>query len=169
MACPTSPSGVGRVVLSRRRESGRAGRSVKSGAGVVRVTERKPAGMGFETWIDRQIREAQERGEFDDLPGAGKPLSGLSGAHDELWWVKEKLRREEGTALPPTLLLRKEAAAAREAARRALSEDEVRRIIGGINEKIVDAIRKPMSGPPLNLMPYDVEAVVEDWRGSRRG
>jgi DnaJ family protein C protein 28 len=28
----------------------------------------------WESWIDQQIREAQERGEFDDLPGKGQPL-----------------------------------------------------------------------------------------------
>lgn len=28
----------------------------------------------WEHWIDQQIREAQERGDFDNLPGAGKPL-----------------------------------------------------------------------------------------------
>jgi DnaJ family protein C protein 28 len=28
----------------------------------------------WESWIDQQIREAQERGAFDDLPGKGKPL-----------------------------------------------------------------------------------------------
>ncbi|GGP77299.1 DnaJ family domain-containing protein [Saccharothrix coeruleofusca] len=128
------------------------------------MTERKPAGVGFETWVERQIREAQERGEFDDLPGSGKPLSGLGEPHDELWWINEKVRREEGTALPPTLLLRKEAAAAREAAGRARTEEEVRAIIGAINARIVDAIRKPMSGPPLNLMPFDVEHVVARWR-----
>lgn len=131
------------------------------------VTERKPAGIGFETWIDRQIREAQDRGDFDDLPGAGKPLSGLHGPHDELWWVKEKVRREEGTVLPPTLLLRKEAAAAREAAGRASTEAEVRSILAAVNAKIEEAIRKPMTGPPLNLMPFDVEHVVAEWRAGR--
>ncbi|MBW4716924.1 J-domain-containing protein [Saccharothrix obliqua] len=131
------------------------------------MTERKPAGVGFETWVDRQIREAQDRGEFDNLPGAGKPLPGLSGAHDELWWLKEKVRREEGTALPASLQLRREAAAAREAAGRAGSEAEVRRILGEINERITDAIRKPLSGPPLNLMPFDVEHVVREWRKGR--
>ncbi|RKT54070.1 DUF1992 domain-containing protein [Saccharothrix australiensis] len=131
------------------------------------MTERKPAGVSFETWIDRQIREAQERGEFEDLPGAGKPLRGLSEPHDELWWVKEKVRREEGTVLPPTLQLRKDAAAAREAAARAGSEEEVRRILEEINAEIVDAIRKPRSGPPLNLMPFDVEHVVAEWRAGR--
>src|SRR5262245_50270332 len=36
------------------------------------MTERKPAGMSFTSWIDQQIEEAAERGAFDDLPGAGK-------------------------------------------------------------------------------------------------
>ncbi|CAL9549658.1 hypothetical protein SUDANB95_04371 [Actinosynnema sp. ALI-1.44] len=134
---------------------------------VVGMTQRKPAGVGFETWVERQIREAQEKGEFDGLPGAGKPLAGLSEPHDELWWVKDKVRREEGTMLPPTLQLRKEAAEARAAAGAAGTEDEVRRILGEINARITEAIRKPLSGPPLNLMPFDVEHVVREWRLSR--
>jgi DnaJ family protein C protein 28 len=28
----------------------------------------------WEHWIDQQIREAQEQGEFDNLPGSGQPL-----------------------------------------------------------------------------------------------
>ena len=38
------------------------------------MTERKPFGVSWETWIDRQIREGMERGEFDGLPGHGKPI-----------------------------------------------------------------------------------------------
>jgi DnaJ family protein C protein 28 len=37
------------------------------------VKERKSS-RDWESWIDHQIREAQDRGEFDDLPGKGKPL-----------------------------------------------------------------------------------------------
>lgn len=82
------------------------------------VTERKPPGMPFKTWIDRQIREATERGEFDNLPGSGKPIPGADNPHDELWWVKQKLRSENlSFPLPPTLALRKEAEQALEAAR----------------------------------------------------
>lgn len=36
------------------------------GLGGEGTTERKSPGVSFETWIDRQIREATERGEFDD-------------------------------------------------------------------------------------------------------
>ncbi len=31
----------------------------------------------WESPVERAIREAQERGEFDNLPGAGKPLRNL--------------------------------------------------------------------------------------------
>ena len=60
----------------------------------------------YESAIDRRLREAQERGEFDNLPGAGKPLPGAGGEYDEDWWVKEWLAREGESAgvLPPTLL-----------------------------------------------------------------
>ena len=38
------------------------------------MTERKPPGTSWETWIDAQIRVAREQGAFDNLPGAGKPI-----------------------------------------------------------------------------------------------
>ncbi len=132
------------------------------------MTERKPAGVGFGTWVERQIREAAERGAFDNLPGAGKPIADLDKPHDELWWVKEKLRRENLPYLPPTIALRRQAEDALAAAYQARSEDQVRRIVADINARIVDGNRKAASGPPLNLMPFDVERVVRTWR-ERRG
>jgi Domain of unknown function (DUF1992) len=128
------------------------------------MTERKPPGIGFQAWVERQIREAMERGEFDNLPGAGKPLPDLDKPHDELWWVKDKLRREQLSYLPPTLALRKEAEDALAAALGARSERQVRRILAAINRKIVEGNRKAASGPPLNLMPFDVDRVVGHWR-----
>ncbi|GAA2661174.1 DnaJ family domain-containing protein [Nonomuraea recticatena] len=119
----------------------------------------------FETLIDRQIREAQERGEFDNLPGAGKPLPDRNEIADELWWVKRKLAEENlSMPLPPSLALRKEAHAALAQAREATTEAEVRRILEEINERIVEGNRKAMSGPPLNLMPYDIEEFLDEWR-----
>ncbi|WP_336207417.1 J-domain-containing protein [Nonomuraea sp. LPB2021202275-12-8] len=132
------------------------------------MTERKPPGMPFESWVDRQIREAEERGEFDNLPGKGKPLPDLDRAYDDLWWVKQKLRSEGlSMPLPPTLALRKDAEESLAAAAEARSEGEVRLIVNDINDRIREAIRTGLSGPPLNLMPYDVERVVSDWRANR--
>jgi hypothetical protein len=126
------------------------------------MTERKPAGMSFETWIDKQIREAQERGAFDNLPGAGKPIPNLD--DDEMWWAKQLMRRENLSYLPPTLALRKEAEQVLAAVPKAPSEAAVRTMITKLNEKIRAAIRTPPAGPPLNLLPLDVEAAVESWR-----
>ncbi len=36
--------------------------------------EQRKSPRDWESWIDQQIREAQERGEFDNLAGKGKPL-----------------------------------------------------------------------------------------------
>jgi hypothetical protein len=131
------------------------------------MTERKPPGVSVATWVERQIREATERGEFDNLPGAGKPIADLDKPHDELWWVKQKLRRENLSYLPPTIALRKEAEDAVLAASQAGSEAQVRRIVAEINRKILEGNRKAASGPPLNLMPFDVERVVRTWRERR--
>ena len=133
------------------------------------MTERKPPGAGFGTWVERQIRAATERGEFDNLPGAGKPIDDLDEPHDELWWVKRKLRRERLSYLPPTMALRKEAEEALAAATTASSEAEARRIVAEINKRIVEGNRKAASGPPLNLMPFDVERVVRAWNERERG
>ncbi|GHJ37938.1 DUF1992 domain-containing protein [Streptomyces sp. TS71-3] len=129
------------------------------------MTERKPPGIGFESWIDKQIREAEERGEFSGLAGAGRPLpGGTDSTYDELWWVKRKMAQEGLSALPPTLALRKEAEDALEAAHDAPSEAAARRIITAVNERIREAMFKPLPGPPLGKKPYDVEAVAHEWR-----
>ncbi len=131
------------------------------------MTDRKPPGVGFGTWVEHKIREAAERGAFDNLPGAGKPIPDLDKPHDELWWVRQKLRRENLTYLPPTIALRRDAEDALAAASQAGSEDEVRRIVAAINRRIVEGNRKAASGPPLNLAPLDVERVVRTWRERR--
>jgi hypothetical protein len=46
------------------------------------MTEREPPGTSWETWIEAQIHVAIERGAFDNLPGAGKPLSNLGQEYD---------------------------------------------------------------------------------------
>ncbi|GGX67302.1 DnaJ family domain-containing protein [Streptomyces fructofermentans] len=132
------------------------------------MTERKPPGVSFESWVDRQIRTAEARGEFAQLAGAGKPLpEGVDTSYDELWWIKRKMAREGFAVLPPTLALRKEAEDALAEAAAAPSERVVRRIVTEINAKIREMMFKPPPGPPLGLKPYDVEEIVRDWRERR--
>ncbi len=126
------------------------------------MSARKPPGLAWESWIDRQIREATERGEFDDLPGAGRPIPGLDRPFDELWWVKDKLHREGLTYMSPSVALRKEADDAREVALDARTDAEARRILERVNEKIRNANRTGIAGPPLMLVPHDVDAVIRE-------
>ncbi|MFD3503072.1 DUF1992 domain-containing protein [Streptomyces sp. NPDC058676] len=132
------------------------------------MTERKPPGVPFESWVDKQIRDAESRGEFAQLPGLGKPLPhGTDTSYDEMWWIKQKMAREGLAVLPPTLALRKEAEDALAAAYAAPSERIVRKILAEVNVKIRDMMFKPPPGPPLGMKPYDVEDVVRQWRERR--
>ncbi|MET8330284.1 DUF1992 domain-containing protein [Streptomyces sp. NPDC005181] len=131
------------------------------------MTERKPAGVSFESWVDKQIRESEQRGDFSQLPGFGKPLPGIDRPYDEAWWIKAKMQREGVSMLPPALALRKEAEDIRAAVSEARSEAAVRRMLTAVNEKIEAAIRRPPPGPLLNLRPFDIDATVEEWRAER--
>ena len=128
---------------------------------------RKPPGASWESWIEQQIRQGVERGEFDNLAGKGKAIDGIDGHHDEDWWLKAKLRAERLSYLPPTLAVRKELEEAREAIAVAGREDVVRRIIADINQRIRDVNRRGAEGPPSTVMPLDEEAVVAKWRANR--
>src|ERR1700729_2601991 len=103
------------------------------------MTERKPPDMSFRTWIDQQINEAAERGAFENLPGAGKPLP--KGEEDAAQaWLREYVRRE-GVAteefLPVPLKLRRESERLAEAAPGLPSEQAVREVAEELNERIM--------------------------------
>lgn len=132
------------------------------------MTERKPPGVSFESWVDRQIHEAEQRGDFSALPGFGKPIAGLERPYDETWWIKQKMQREGVSMLPPALALRKEAEDVPAAVSAARTEAEVRHILTEVNEKIERAIRRPPEGPPMGLIPFDVDGAVRRWREERR-
>ena len=133
---------------------------------------RKPKGATWESWVDRQIRDGIERGEFENLPGKGKPLDGIGAdgsetRRDEDWWLKAKLRRERLSYLPTTLAVRKEVEEALEAISRASNENVVRRIVADINQRIRDVNRRGADGPPSTVMPLDEDAVLDRWRTRR--
>ena len=132
------------------------------------MTERKPSGMSFRTWIDQQIDDAAERGAFTDLPGAGKPLPKRGEDDDGQAWMLEYLRREgvpTDVLLPPPLKLRKEAAVLTEAVPQLASEDDVRSAVADLNERITEWRRIPL-GPPIFVPLVDEDAMVATWRAA---
>ncbi len=119
-------------------------------------------------WVDLQVRKAMERGEFDNLPGAGKPIKGLGGTHDPDWWVKSLVEREKITGvLPPALALRKEDAELDALIDREGSEEGVRRAVQEFNRRVVDARRQLLGGPPVITPTRDEDAEVVAWRARR--
>jgi hypothetical protein len=122
----------------------------------------------WESAVDRQIREAQERGGWDRLPGLGKPLPGAGTDYDEDWWVKDWVRREQITGvLPATLTLRKEVEDLAARVDRRRTEAEVRAIVAELNERIDRNRRGHLDGPPVLLRSLDADAVVAAWRARR--
>ncbi len=132
------------------------------------MTERKPANVNFETWVEVQIREARERGEFDNLPGHGKPLTNVDVYGDDMWWIKQLLKREDLSFTPPALALRKNVEDMLESVGRLRSEKAVREVVGELNDRIRQMNRiPPVDGPPSNLMPLDLDRVLERWAQER--
>lgn len=120
---------------------------------------------GHETFVERQIRLAQERGEFDDLPGNGKPLPGLDGPDDENWWLKGYLRREGLSIeplLPTPLQLRREIERLPDTVAGLPDEQSVRSLVRELNRRIAEWLRAPV-GPTVPVAPVDVETVVARW------
>ena len=131
------------------------------------MTERKPPNTSWESWIEGQIRVSMERGEFDDLPGKGKPIPDLDKPLDDMWWVREKLRREEVSFLPPTLEVRRELDLTRRQIASATDEGSVRELVGKINERIRYVNAHVVEGPPSTVMTLDEEHEVERWHANR--
>lgn len=133
------------------------------------MTERKPPGMSFTSWIDQQISDAAERGAFDDLPGAGKPLP-THGEFDGQAWARDYVRREGGSVedcLPTPLRLLKEIERLAESVSGLREERHVRDMVGELNERIMQWRRLPL-GPPIFVPLADVDATVAVWRSARQ-
>jgi hypothetical protein len=108
----------------------------------------------FATISEQKIREAMARGEFDHLPGRGKPL-----AKEDLTGVPEELRMaykimENGGFMPPEVDLTREIATLKNLVG-AIEEDELRRTrIRELNYKLLK----------LNVMrrrPFDLDDFPE--------
>ena len=46
---------------------------------------------------ENKIQAAIRAGEFDNLPGLGKPAAVIDEPYDPNWWIRRKLKREQLT------------------------------------------------------------------------
>lgn len=106
--------------------------------------------------VERRIREAIERGDFDDLPGTGAPLAGLEQPYRPDWWARAWVERE------------------RSADRRAESIEEIERTARRLwaapdltrLHEIMDDI--DVARREAGLDPLDRDAAVTMWKSVRR-
>jgi hypothetical protein len=131
------------------------------------MTEQKPPGMSWESWIEQQIREAREAGLFDNLPGAGKPLPNITDDYDPLWWVKQLAQREQISVLPPSLEVLRKVESEMAVLWKLGDEATVRSRILALNREMAKVNSRASEGPPTSLGPLDVEAIVAEWRARR--
>ena len=133
------------------------------------MTERKPPGMDFPSWIDQRIADAEERGVFDNLPGTGKPIPGRGEADHGQAWLRDYLRREGVSAdalLPAPLKLRKEIERLTSEVQELPSERQVRDIVRELNRQIIDWRRNAV-GPPIFVPLVDEEKMVASWKAGQ--
>ena len=119
-------------------------------------------------WVELQVQQAMRRGEFDNLPDAGKPIPDLDAPHDPDWWLKRLIEREQITGvLPPALALRTEDARMDETLDRESSPDGVRRVVDDFNARIVEARRQLQGGPPVITALRDADDEIRAWNQRR--
>lgn len=129
---------------------------------------RNPTALDRAAYVETAIQQAIRRGEFDDLPGAGKPLPGLGGTHDPDWWIRRKIETEKLTGLgPPALQLRVENVELESRLDALSRESDVREMLEDFNRRVIEARRQLQGGAPVVTPTRDVDAEVQRWRDRR--
>ena len=121
----------------------------------------------YESWIDKQIRDAEERGEFDDLPGKGKPLAKSSRPDDPDWWIKQKVAEENldlSAAMPLPLQLRKEGQRLPERILDERTESAARAVLDDFNERVRLSWTQTYDGLSIHAKLADADELVQHWR-----
>lgn len=119
-------------------------------------------------YVEMAIQQAIRRGEFDNLPGAGKPLTNLDRGYDPDWWIRQKIESEKITGLgPPALTLRTENAELDARLDSGQSEAAVTEILKDFNSRVVEARRQLQGGPPVVTATRDLTEQLALWRERR--
>jgi hypothetical protein len=117
--------------------------------------------LGYQKIAERKIKEAEERGEFDNLPGKGKPME-----KDDYDSVPGDLRiaykiLKNSNCLPPELELRKEIRNLEDMLENIPDEKEKYRQIKRINLKIMQMNMMGHKSPMLEEDQLYYQRIVE--------
>ena len=112
-----------------------------------------------EPWIERVIREAQEAGEFDDVPGTGERIPDLDRPYDPGWWARRWIARERQRAETAELARFVEHNLPLILA--GTVEHKTRSGLESLNAKIKEHNERAPDGNYLPLL--DVDRLLEEW------
>lgn len=118
--------------------------------------------------VERRIQEAMERGDFDNLPGAGKPLhiDEPPVLNSDLWWALKILK--QANFVPDEIRWRKQIDELRVRMHAAQNEQELRRIVREMNTLIMKLNTMGTNRIPTTLTTFNEEKVVAEWRARQR-
>lgn len=159
-----------RVAAARYRHERGAGTDAAPDRAVGAGTGASDAANAVDraAYVETAIQQAIRRGEFDDLPGAGRPIPDLGSSHDPDWWIRRKIQTEQLSGLgPPALRLRVEDAELEARLDDLSREDDVREAVDDFNRRVVEARRQLLGGPPVVTPTRDVEHEVAAWAARR--
>lgn len=117
-----------------------------------------------EPWIERVIREAQQAGKFDGLPGTGEPIPDIDQPYEPGWWARRWITRERHREATHEMAVRIEREVPRVLA--GTVERETRVCLESLNTEIAEHNTKAPEGNDLPLL--DVDRLLRDW-ARRRG
>lgn len=142
-------------------------------AATDREVDRKPLTREqIDTWVEHTITQAQRRGDFDNLPRAGKPLPSLAGPAEPDWWLRSLIQREKldlTAALPGPMALRRERATYPESLLGIPDAAGVREILEDFNERVLADRRRPVAtaASPVVVGRVDVDDMITRWEALR--
>ena len=140
----------------RERESESTESTPETAESAPETCAATPTASDRAAFVEVAIQQAIRRGDFDDLPGAGKPLD-LGRPNDPDWWIRRKIESERLTGLgPPAIMLRAEDA-----------ELDDRLDAMGSAHDVRHARMQLLGGPPVVTALRDVDAEVGRWRERR--
>ena len=117
--------------------------------------------FSFQKIIEKRIQEAQKRGDFDNLPGKGEPLSIEDDSH-----IPEDLRvaykiLKNANCVPPEIQLKKDIRKMEDMLENMSDEKETYRLIKRINFKIMQLNTMRKASPLLEDTEVYYKKVLE--------
>ncbi len=114
---------------------------------------------------DRAIREGQERGEFDDLPGHGLPIPDLDTERPAGWWATRWIEAEKQRVTAEELRMQQRSE--RNRAVHLSDVGELRAVLESLNKTIAKHNRAS-TRPDHHVEPVDIHDAIAVWYRLRR-